>query len=109
MGALDNLDWITAEKFCELIGESITNLANLRAEWDQGLVWVKVSERKIMYSIRGYNTWVEKKAQAYQKASGLKLEKYKSISHGKGVDDGSRSHLKTLNRTSVKQLRLEKS
>jgi hypothetical protein len=40
------LDWVTAEKFCELTGEQITNLKNLRPHWEEGKVWVKVSDRQ---------------------------------------------------------------
>lgn len=47
------LDWVTAEKFCELTGEQITNLKNLRPHWEEGKVWVKVSDRKILYSLKG--------------------------------------------------------
>ena len=32
------LDWVTAEKFCELTGEQITNLKNLRPHWEEGKV-----------------------------------------------------------------------
>ena len=56
------LDWVTAEKFCELTGEQITNLKNLRPHWEEGKVWVKVSDRKILYSLKGYNAWVEQAA-----------------------------------------------
>lgn len=65
MGVMvDAVDWVTADRFCELTGEQVTNLKNLRPQWDEGLVWVKVSDRRIMYSIKGYNAWVEQAALA---------------------------------------------
>jgi hypothetical protein len=46
----------------ELTCEQITNLKNLRPHWEEGKVWVKVSDRKILYSLKGYNAWVEQAA-----------------------------------------------
>ncbi|SDC23217.1 hypothetical protein SAMN05421749_103483 [Acinetobacter marinus] len=102
------VDWVTAEKFCELTGEQITNLKNLRPHWEEGKVWVKVSDRKILYSLKGYNAWVEQAAQVYQKAQEQDREKYRLILNGTVNASGSPSTSQTHHPTSVRRLRLEK-
>ncbi|WP_228198613.1 hypothetical protein [Acinetobacter baylyi] len=102
------VDWVTAEKFCELTGEQTSNLKNLRPHWDEGKVWVKVSDRKILYSLKGYNAWVEQAAQVYQKAQEQDREKYRLILNGTVSASGSPSTSPTHLPTSVRRLRLEK-
>ena len=102
------LDWVTAEKFCELTGEQISNLKNLRPNWEEGKVWVRVSDRKILYSLKGYNRWVEQAAVVYQKAHEQDREKYRLILNGTVNASGSPSTSPTHQPTSVRRLRLEK-
>ncbi|ENX23141.1 hypothetical protein F892_02384 [Acinetobacter vivianii] len=102
------VDWVTAEKFCELTGEQISNLKNLRPQWDEGKVWVKVSDRKILYSLKGYNAWVEQAAQVYQKAQEQEAARYRLILNGTVNASGSPSTSPTHQPTSVRRLRLEK-
>ncbi|BCX73125.1 hypothetical protein TOL5_13250 [Acinetobacter sp. Tol 5] len=102
------VDWVTAEKFCELTGEQISNLKNLRPHWEEGKVWVKVSDRKILYSLKGYNRWVEQAALVYQQAHELDREKYRLTLNGTTSASGSLSTSPTHQLTSVRRLRLEK-
>ncbi|ENV67823.1 Uncharacterised protein [Acinetobacter junii] len=102
------LDWVTAEKFCELTGEQITNLKNLRPHWEEGKVWMKVSDRKILYSLKGYNAWVEQAAQVYQKAQEQDREKYRLTLNGTTSASGSPSTSSIPQPTSLRRLRLEK-
>lgn len=110
MGVMvDAVDWVTADRFCELTGEQVTNLKNLRPQWDEGLVWVKVSDRRIMYSIKGYNAWVEQAALAFQKAQEHEVEKSRLTLNGTAKEHGLRSTLLTPRPTSARRLRLEKT
>lgn len=106
---VDAVDWVTAERFCELTGELPTNLKNLRPLWDEGLVWVQLSERKFSYSIKGYNKWVMQKAQSYRAAQEQKMEKSRLTLHGTANGSGSSFHSRTPILTSPRQLRLDKS
>ncbi|WP_228136293.1 hypothetical protein [Acinetobacter nosocomialis] len=102
------VDWVTAEKFCELTGEQISNLKNLRPQWDEGKVWVKVSDRKILYSLKGYNAWVEQAALVYQKAQEQEAARYRLILNGTVNVSGSPSTSQIHQPTSVRRLKLEK-
>lgn len=74
------LDWVTLEKFGELIGYSPRRLYRAKENWPVGQVWQKIDNR-LFFSLEGWNEWVNDQAeQNFRRASGLSERPSKLIS-----------------------------
>lgn len=100
-------DWVKPEAMALITGNSKKAMDAKRqnGKWPQGVVWDKV-DGEVVYSIQGYNTWVNQHRACPQvfvrEETPLKL-----VSGGKESDTTSHGQSRRRRRTSMQPLKFE--
>ena len=71
------MNWVTIRKFSELTGYTEQACRDKMRDgvWLEGSIWTKAPDARVLISLKGYETWVERRefAVAVGPASGCRL------------------------------------